>query len=354
MQTSSGFPQPSRLSRNRLPNTVRWAGAVLAVGGAFFALAWGPGARQSVDIRWQQFVRAPGVLDIAGPRADGRMVVAAADGLSLLGRTGKLTPYARGAGGYVQARGETYIALSRARHLARAGCSFRRDDVYALDPVDHPGVTVIRRAGTARRFAELPPGNFLSTIAYDGVGRFGYRLLVTSIVSGKTTLYAVDCRGRVAVVVRGAPRVEGGSVVAPSSFGSYAGRLIAADELTGRVYAFGSGGRVQLLATPATPAGSDIGVESVGFAPRSFTKAQAAYMADLGAPGSPTTGSDSLLRLQGTRLVRAGIRGGDLVVATEASGVTLAIRCKQRCSLRRIGRALDQTHAEGHIAFSAP
>src|SRR5262249_19181122 len=140
----------------------------------------------------------------------------------------------------------------------------------------------------------------------------------------------------------------------PLGFGRLAGRLIAADELTGRIYAFGAAGRVQLLASPAIKAGSDIGVESLGFVPRSFTKAHSAYLADLGAPGSPTTGSDSLLRMQGTRLVRAGVRGGDLVVATEASGVTFAIRCRQRCGVRRIGHGLDTTHAEGHIAFSSP
>jgi hypothetical protein len=353
MRTSSGFRRRRRRSPSLRRSVLRRSGVLLAVGAAFFA-AGGSAAGPNREIRWQRFIRVPGVLDVAGPRADGRMVVAAAGGLSLLGRTGSSTPYARGAGGYVPAHGETYIALSRARRVRPAGCSFRRDDIYALDPVDHPGVTVIDRSGKARRFTDLPPGSFLSTIAYDGVGRFGYRLLVTAIVSGQTTLYAIDSRGRVAVVVHGAPRVEGGAAVAPPGFGRFAGRLIAADELTGRIYAFGARGGVQLVASPAIPAGSDIGVESIGFAPRSFTRPQAAYLADLAAPGSPATGSDTLLRMPADRLVRAGVRGGDLVVAAEASGVTLAIRCRQRCSVRRIGRALNATRAEGHIAFSAP
>jgi hypothetical protein len=353
MPTSSVFHRRNRPSPSLGLRALRRSRALLAVGAVFF-VAGASAAGPNREIRWERFMRVPGVLDVAGPRADGRMVVVAAGGLSLLGRTGSLTPYARGTGGYVPARGETYIALSRARRLRSAGCSFRRDDVYALDPVDHPGVTVVGRSGKARRFADLPPGSFLSTIAYDGVGRFGYRLLVTAIVSGQTTLYAIDCRGRATVVVHGAPRVEGGAAVAPSGFGRFAGRLIAADELTGRIYAFGARGGLRLVASPAISAGSDIGVESIGFAPRSFTRPQAAYLADLAAPGSPTTGSDRLLRMPADRLVRSGVHGGDLVVATEARGVTLAIRCRQRCSVRRIGRALDATHAEGHIAFSAP
>jgi hypothetical protein len=238
--------------------------------------------------------------------------------------------------------------------VPRAGCSFRRDDVYALDPADHPGITVINQGGKARRFADLPPGSFLSTIAFDNVGRFGHRLLVTAVVSARTTLYSIDCKGRVKVVVRSAARVEGGSAVAPIGFGRFSGRLLAADELSGRIYAFGAGGRVQLVARPRIPAGSDTGVESVGFVPAGFGRTQAAFMADLGAPGSPTTGTDSLLRLTGPRLVHARVRAGDLLVASEAGGVTLVVRCRQRCGIRRIGRAFDATHAEGHIAFSAP
>jgi hypothetical protein len=351
---SIGFRRRRHRSRSRRRSPVKQWAALLIVGGTFLLLAGASEARPNVEVRWQQIVRLAGVLDFAGPRSDGRFVVAAGTGLFLLNRSGLLAPYARGASGYVPARGETYIALARARHLPRARCSFRRDEVYALDPADHPGIMMIGPAGKARRFAELPPGSFLSSIAYDSVGRFGYRLLVTAIISGRTTLYAIDCRGRVKVIVRGAARVEGGSGVAPAGFGRFAGRLIAADELSGRIYAFGAGGLVQVVARPLVPAGSDIGVESVGFVPAGLKRTDAALMADLGAPGSPTTGSDSLLRLTAGRLFRAGARAGDLLVATEASGITLVVRCRKSCSVRRIGRALDATHAEGHIAFGAP
>jgi hypothetical protein len=111
-----------------------------------FLLAAGAAcARTNLEIHWQQFVPVPGLFDAAGPRADGRLVVAGASGLSLLNRNGSLTPFGRGIGGHVPARDEAYIALARARPLPRARCSFRCDDVYALDPVDHPGVMLIDR-----------------------------------------------------------------------------------------------------------------------------------------------------------------------------------------------------------------
>jgi hypothetical protein len=214
-------------------------------------------------------------------------------------------------------------------------------------------VTLIDRAGRARRFFDLPVGSFPSSIALDTVGRFGYRLLVTALVSDRTTLYAIDCHGRARVVVRGAPRVEGGSAVAPVPFGAFPGRLIAADEFSGRIYAFSARGGVRLVARPALPSGQDLGVESTGFVPSGFTRRGAAFFSDLGAPGSPTEGTDSVLKLSGIGLTRAGVHAGDLLVATEAGGVTVDVRCARRCTARRIGRALEATHGEGHIAFAA-
>jgi hypothetical protein len=202
----------------------------------------------------------------------------------------------------------------------------------------------VDRRGRAGRFADLPAGAFPSGIAFDTVGLFGFRLLVPTFASGATTLYAVDCRGRARVVATRAPHVEGGIAVAPRTFGRFGGALIAPDEVTGRIYAFGSGGRVRLVAEPALPAGSDIGVESVGFVPPG--RRGAAYLADMGAPGSPTTGSDSLLTLS-----RANLRPGELIVATEAGAKTLAVRCAKRCTVRRVADGPAFAHAEGHITF---
>lgn len=132
------------------------------------------------------------------------------------------------------------------------------------------------------------------------MGRFGYRLLVTAVVSNKTTLYAIDCRGRARVIARGVVRVEGGGAVAPRTFGRFGGWLVAVDESGGNIYAFNARGRVRLVARPRAPAGGDIGVESIGFVPRGFGRGGLAYLADFGAPGSPTQGSDSVLSLSGS------------------------------------------------------
>jgi hypothetical protein len=79
----------------------------------------------------------------------------------------------------------------------------------------------------------------------------------------------------------------------------------------------------------------------------------AAFLADRGVPGNPHPGTDSILRLSGAQLRAAGVRAGDLLVATEASANTVAIRCRKgkRCGVRAIGDGPSVTHAEGHIAF---
>ena len=131
--------------------------------------------------------------------------------------------------------------------------------------------------------------------------------------------------------------------VAPRSFGRFGGSLIAPNEVNGTIYAFGPGGRVTVVARPNAPRGGDIGVESLGFAPAG---ARTAYLADLGAPGAPTEGTDSLLTLNRT------FAPGELVAVTEGGAITLAVRCARVCTSRRIAEGPEATHAEGHVVFA--
>ena len=301
--------------------------------------------------KWRAVAMVPGIVDVVGPRADGRLVLSTHGGLFVMRPTGSPMPYARGPHGYVGSPGEPYIALASGRRVPGASCAFQRDVIFVLDPDTTPGVVRVDRTGRSSRFVDLPAGAFPSGITIDTVGLFGYRLLVTSFAQGTTTLYAFDCRGRVRVVATGAPHVEGGIAVAPRTFGRFAGKLIAADELTGRIYAFGTSGRVSLVAESGLPAGGDIGTEAVGFVPPELGRRAAAYLADLGAPGSPTSGSDSLLVLAGTGLSRANLHPGELIVATEAGAKTLAVRCTRLCRVRRVAEGPVVAHAEGHITF---
>jgi hypothetical protein len=309
------------------------------------------GSSAPAPAQWRPLMRVPGIVDVAGPRKDGRLVLATRTGLFLL-RPGHLPQeFARGPGGYVPAGGEPYIALGHGVRPSGANCAFRRDEIFALDAGTQPGVVRIDRLGQASRLLDFPAGAFPSGITFDAVGRFGYRLLVTVVVGETTTLYAIDCNGRSTVVTQGGPRVEGGMAVAPRSFGRFAGELIAPDELSGRVFAFGPGGGVHLVVVSGLPAGGDIGVEGVGFVPPRLGPGGAAYFADLGAPGAPTGGTDSLLVLRGPDLARARLRAGELVVATEAGARTIAVRCALRCTIRRIGDGPTAAHGEGHVAF---
>lgn len=315
--------------------------------------AAGSAARGEAGVRWRELNLFPGIVDVVGPRADGRLVVASSAGLFLVRRGSRATPFARGPDGYRPSAGEPYIALARNRRVATAGCSFRRDDLYALVPTAAPGVVRIDPLGHARRFADLPAGAFPSGIAFDTVGRFGYRLLVTVLFGQSLTVYALDCRGRSTAVLERGPRVEGGIAVAPRTFGRFAGHLIVPDEFGGRLIAIDNHGRSQVLTDFRFPAGGDTGPESVGFVPSGFDRRGAAYLADPVAPGAPTEGTNSLLTIQGRELVRVGVRAGDLLMATEAGAITFRIRCRQRCTVRRIGRSAVATHGEGHLTIVA-
>src|SRR6266550_9390476 len=217
---------------------------------------------------WVVFRHLPGVVDLAGPRSDGSFLVAAAGRLLVLGRDGTLSPFARGAGGYLTATGtEPYLVLTSSDQVRGTRCSFGNDTAFAIEPGARPGVIMISGQGQARRFASLPPGRSLSGIAFDATGRFGHRLLVAARSGGRTTVFGIGCDGRVSTVAAGAPAMEGGMVVAPARFGSFGGDLIAPDEASGRVYAVDPSGTVVTIVRSDLPVGGDIGVESAGFVP---------------------------------------------------------------------------------------
>ena len=54
--------------------------------------------------------------------------------------------------------------------------------------------------------------------------------------------------------------------------------------------------------------------------------AAAACLADRLTPGNKHPGDDSILRLSAAALARAGIRAGDLLVATEGGANTIDVR----------------------------
>src|SRR5438034_9646057 len=302
-------------------------------------------------VQWVPFLHLPGVVDLSGARRDGSLTVTAGGQLFLLQPSGSLLTFARGSGGYATSPGaEAYLALARRRRVPGAHCAFRRDDVYALE-VARPGLVVIDATGQARPFAALPAGTFPNGIAFDEVGRFGHRLLVTAAVDGATNVYAIDCRGRVRTVGEQAPRAEGGIAVAPRSFGRYAGQLIAPDEVGGVIVAIDARGRASTVTESGLASGGDIGVESVGFVPARFGPRGSAFLADRGTPGNPYPGTDSILRLAGEALVGAGVHSGDLLVATEGGAHTIVVRCRRACTVRRIADGPAVAHAEGHIVF---
>lgn len=79
---------------------------------------------------------------------------------------------------------------------------------------------------------------------------------------------------------------------------------------------------------------------------------QTAILADRFSRGNKHPGTNSILRLSGRALLGAGVRPGDLLVATEGSARTIDVRCAATCTVRYIAIGLPVSHAEGHIVFS--
>jgi len=135
-------------------------------------------------------------------------------------------------------------------------------------------------------------------------------------------------------------------VVAPARFGRFGGDLIAADEASGRVYAVDPSGKVVTMVRPGLPAGGDAGVESAGFVP---PRASGVYLADRFSAGNRHPGDNAILQLSAAELARAGIRAGDLLVATEGGARTIDVRCAATRTVRYVAAGPAIAHAEGHI-----
>jgi hypothetical protein len=304
--------------------------------------------------RWKPAVPVRRVLDVSSPRRDGTIVLAAAGHLALLLPSGAVHRFPEGRPGYVNPGGEEpYLALSTGERVASAGCTFPYETLYVLRLQRGTGVTAVDPRGDARGFASLPRHGLENGIAFDSTGRFGHRLLVTATNGARTTVYAIDCRGSVSTLTTNAPKLEGGISVAPTTFGRYAGDLIAPDENSGRIYAISPDGRSRLLANSGLARGGDVGVESTGFVPPGFGAASSALVADRRTPGNPHPGDDAVLRIDGSSLIAAGVRPGDLIAATEGGAQTDAITCTgASCRIRHIADGPRIAHLEGHIVVT--
>jgi hypothetical protein len=326
-----------------------------AAGGVLAVLALSAPVAVAAGAAWEQWLHVPGIFDVSGPRADGRLVAAGSGRLYLVDTSGTFVPFAAGRQGYSDGGGgEAYLSVSPGLHVQSAGCDFARDDVFVLRLQKPIGVTRIDASGTAAPFASVPGVESLGGIAFDTTGRFGSRLLVSGPANGRTTIAAIDCRGGVQVITSSAPVLEGGLAVAPATFGAFGGALIAPDELSGRLWAIGADGQATLVANSGLPTGGDIGVESVAFVPPGFTAAGGAvYYPDRATSNNPHPGTDSLLRLPARDLRQVGVQDGDMLAATEGGASLISVHCAGSCRITPVVTAPTSAHGEGHLAVVA-
>jgi hypothetical protein len=309
------------------------------------------------NLAWEQWQHVPGVFDVAGPLSGGSLLVATAQGLyQLKPATGELSP-ARVDLPAPVGGAEDYIAFSFGLGSSAMGCSFPSPALYAIRTEAPPAVLAVNLVtGLSSTFAPIAGVDTLSGIAFDNFGRFGNRLLVIGPHAGQTVVDAIDCNGKVSVVTTSAPRMEGGMEVAPPTFGAYGGDLVVPDEISGDIIAVSPEGTSQVIARSGVPAGGDIGVESAGFVPVGFLRSGAAYLADRATANNPHAGTDSLLRITASQLRAEGVLEGDLLVASEGGGVTIAVHCAADgscASVRRLGQASAAAHVEGHLLLVA-
>jgi hypothetical protein len=303
---------------------------------------------------WEQWQHMVGIVDL-GARDDGTLV-AMVNGhlLTVAPDSGVATPFANGAGGFsADPTVESYFVVLTNQLPGNATCPLRTDDLYILDPSSPPGIARVDSSGQSTRFATLSGVDTLGGIVLDTVGNFGRRLLVTGTHDGnQTTVFSIGCGGPPTVLTTAAPLIEGGLAIAPPTFGHFGGDLIASDENSGQVWAIDASGSASLVTVPNLPTGGDTGVESEGFVPPGFIssgKPAYAYLSDRGTPDNPFPGTDSLLRISSSALASAGVQDGDLLVATEGNGTTIAIRCADTCESFPAAQGPQGGHIEGHL-----
>lgn len=313
----------------------------------------GASAASEPTIDWIGLQHATKVVDLAGPGPHGSIFVAANGRLKVMSAGGAIRPFAPG---YSASPGlEPYMALSSGQPVAGANCSWPAGDLYALR-LTNQGITVVTPKGRVSKFVALQANGLENGIAFDRTGRFGHRLLVTATTTtkqatGVTTLYAISCNGRVQVLTRSGPRVEGGMVVAPSTFGHFAGDLLAPDEYSSKVYAFTPNGQTRLVVRTGVPSGGDIGTESLGIVPADFG---AALVSDRSYPPDKANPGDNLiLKVSQGALRAAGVKPGELLAVSEGGADSVVVRCSSTCRARYIGRGPHRAHIEGHIVFTA-
>jgi hypothetical protein len=235
-----------------------------------------------------------------------------------------------------------------------ANCDFARDETYILRLRNAPfGIYRIDQTGEhVTSFANVDDSS-LNGIAFDTVGAFGHRLLTSAGINGKTQIAAIDCKGSVQLLTNSAPVVEGGLAVAPIGFGSFGGALIAPDELSGNIYAISPDGTSRLVVNSGLLKGGDIGVESVAFVPKGFTRGGYVYYSDRATPGNPHPGTDHVLRLSSADLVAEGVKDGDMLAATEGGATMIDVRCDTSCRVTTLASEPASTaHGEGHLVFT--
>jgi len=133
-----------------------------------------------------------------------------------IGTDGVVQPFATSFSG----KEEVYLAASQGRAGFPTGDLFlgSGDSIFELDPLGN----------SVKVFSTPSPGSTVEFVAFDNEGAWGYKLYALTADGG---LWAVNSTGRATLVTSlGSNQVPEGIVVAPPTFGAYAGYMFVSRE----------------------------------------------------------------------------------------------------------------------------
>src|SRR5579862_6055683 len=80
----------------RFPKRSAIRAAVILVAAGSSLVGWSVSAHADSALAWEQWQHLPGVVDIVGPRADGKLVASAEGSLFLVSADGGISPFSAG------------------------------------------------------------------------------------------------------------------------------------------------------------------------------------------------------------------------------------------------------------------
>jgi hypothetical protein len=274
------------------------------------------------------------MTDVVAVRTDGLAVAQVGDSLRLVDVQGGTYPFAGAAmqSLTVEGRRPRIVALAPVVAGDRS-CPFRPNDLVVGVPGNGgESLAALDAQGLVTTWVSSLDGGTALAASFDQAGRFGQTLLVLVDRADGGAIEEIDCRGQrveVAGAIAGAQR--GLAVLPTGAGGGLDGRAVVATA-TGLVTVTPAG-EAAALAVDGWSATVQDPVTGLTVVPPGF----------VGGGGQvDLAGGGGLLRVSAADLGRAGLRDGDLLVATGSPAELVAVHCAGGgCAAKTVARGSE-------------